>query len=359
MKSRIISRGISVVILLGIAACSNLPGTCDNDADCSEGSECSNGLCVLKDACKPGQTQCDPLAKYSKMQTCGDDGQWGEAVDCLAGQLCDHSNSNSCGVCNSDQQCAEASIYGKEFICVEGNCVEGNCHDDSDCKAADHTCGGDGEANFCGCIEPTDKEICGNRDCGTVTETDSCGNSRTVNCGGECFGAQTCEGAGEPDVCGCAPPPHEPTKKIDAWPISKEKPIPDSAYDYTSNSDEVLDKQTCLVWKKYPIGDIKTADWEKFDWESAKNACKDLGDGWRLPTKVELESIVDHYKFTHEEYKDEQSINNKAFPSTPLSCFWSSDSHNSESAYGVCFRQKSKTTWADYKTTKIYVRCVR
>ena len=34
--------------------------------------------------------------------------------------------------------------------------------------------------------------------------------------------------------------------------------------------------------------EVMTEDLGKMDWEDAKKACADLGDGWRLPTKDEL-----------------------------------------------------------------------
>jgi hypothetical protein len=43
------------------------------------------------------------------------------------------------------------------------------------------------------------------------------------------------------NMCGCPPPPHAPTE-IATWPaISAAVPIPDSAYDFTSNPGEVFD----------------------------------------------------------------------------------------------------------------------
>ena len=34
--------------------------------------------------------------------------------------------------------------------------------------------------------------------------------------------------------------------------------------------------------------EVYPTDLEKMNWDEAKKACADLGDGWRLPTRVEL-----------------------------------------------------------------------
>ena len=41
--------------------------------------------------------------------------------------------------------------------------------------------------------------------------------------------------------------------------------------------------------KTFKIGlEVMSEDLGEFNWEDAKKACADLGDGWRLPTKEEL-----------------------------------------------------------------------
>ena len=86
------------------------------------------------------------------------------------------------------------------------------------------------------------------------------------------------------------PPPHEATETA-TWPaISATAPIPDSAYDTKSYPGEVVDKQTCLNWMQYPLVDAATQFYLSCTWSQAKTACP---SGWRLPTMVELDSIVD------------------------------------------------------------------
>jgi hypothetical protein len=86
------------------------------------------------------------------------------------------------------------------------------------------------------------------------------------------------------------------------WPMpiaSTKRPL---SYDYTTDARVVVDKQTGLVWQReLPMryegctaahqapGDLCT-------WDEAKNYCARLtlaGRRWRLPSKIELESIID------------------------------------------------------------------
>lgn len=57
-------------------------GNCHNHADCTEGSQTCGGGGVPNHCggvCKSGQTRCDPASSV-KMQTCGNNGQWGTAT---------------------------------------------------------------------------------------------------------------------------------------------------------------------------------------------------------------------------------------------------------------------------------------
>ena len=59
------------------------------------------------------------------------------------------------------------------------------------------------------------------------------------------------------------------------------------------DTGEVIGNRKVLV---YP----EDSDKEMMNWDKAKEACKELGDGWRLPTKEELEAM---YKQLHIEGK--------------------------------------------------------
>lgn len=68
--------------------------------------------------------------------------------------------------------------------------------------------------------------------------------------------------------------------------------LPNEA-EYTDNGDSVTDELTCLEWQK-------SAPSETYDWTEALAYCDALSlngqDDWRLPTRIELTSIVDFTK---------------------------------------------------------------
>jgi hypothetical protein len=68
--------------------------------------------------------------------------------------------------------------------------------------------------------------------------------------------------------------------------------------------------------------DVLGQDLGKMEWEDAKKACADLGDGWRLPTKEELNIL-------YENKEKIGSINN--------GYYWSSTEYGKRSAWGQSF----------------------
>ena len=93
------------------------------------------------------------------------------------------------------------------------------------------------------------------------------------------------------------------------------------------------------------IGDLEvmTQDLGKMTWDNAKNACKGLGDGWRLPTKDELKSL----------YENKKTIGG-FFNNTS---YWSSSEHSVPDAFLVYFINGEVHHFLKYKTYS--VRAVR
>lgn len=95
--------------------------------------------------------------------------------------------------------------------------------------------------------------------------------------------------------------------------------------------------------------EVMTKDLGKMIWEDAMGACADLGDGWRLPTKDELEKI---YK-----YRDKIG----GFASNYY--YWSSTEYGNDFAWYFNFGDGSmfnySKSYAYYKSDTYYVRAVR
>jgi hypothetical protein len=76
----------------------------------------------------------------------------------------------------------------------------------------------------------------------------------------------------------------------------------------------VRDSVTGLEWQAVAFD-------KKMTWKEAEKACRDLRLGghsdWRLPTRVELLTLVDDTRFN-------PAIDTDAFPNTPSDWFWTS-----------------------------------
>jgi hypothetical protein len=121
---------------------------------------------------------------------------------------------------------------------------------------------------------------------------------------------------------------------------------------YTDNGDgTVTDNVTSLMWQQ-------SVDPGSYKWSAATTYCANLSLGghadWRLPTIIELVSLVD------------LSVGDGANPSidaaffpTPLDYFWASTPLSGSSSYGwfVYFGQGGTSSYD--KTIALRVRCVR
>jgi hypothetical protein len=135
-----------------------------------------------------------------------------------------------------------------------------------------------------------------------------------------------------------------------------------SASAFTVNSDgTVKDSRSGLVWQRtLPAtytgcsGRLSVGG-DTCSLAEAKAYCAGLapaGTGWRLPTKAELESIVDDSRYN-------PAIDPTAFPGTPSDYFWSSSPYVGSAgfAWGVLF----DFGFSNYSgpTSTYRVRCVR
>jgi hypothetical protein len=113
--------------------------------------------------------------------------------------------------------------------------------------------------------------------------------------------------------------------------------------------DAVVDRVTGLMWQR-------NLDGKSYRWSEAAAYCGCLGlggvDDWRLPTRIELVSIVD---FT----QANPAIDKNAFPSTPGDYFWTSSAvaGGSPTAWYVYFFDGNTHNMDVTKANR--VRCVR
>lgn len=114
-----------------------------------------------------------------------------------------------------------------------------------------------------------------------------------------------------------------------------------------NNNQTVIDMHTGLVWIESE-GDIQRT------WQGAISYCNELAfagqTDWHLPTKLELESIVDYGKSS--------PALNQVF-SCPNSFYWSATPYMPNPSYAwSVFCRDGADHWV-HKTNNYYVRCVR
>jgi hypothetical protein len=149
------------------------------------------------------------------------------------------------------------------------------------------------------------------------------------------------------------------------WPMPDSVAGAQTAPSYATTTDTVTDNVTHLVWQRnlpatYPgcSGNSSVAG-DTCSWAEAKNYCASaalatsLGvGGWRLPTKIELESILD-------QTTSNPAIDSSAFPGTPSAVFWTASPYvdAGELAWYVDFNLGGSYYRASSDT--YLVRCVR
>ena len=88
--------------------------------------------------------------------------------------------------------------------------------------------------------------------------------------------------------------------------------------------------------------EVMTEDLGKMTWEDAKKACADLGDGWRLPTKDELNMMYEN--------KDKMGGFGYGY-------YWSSTEYNTANAWIQSLSNGIQQGYNEYNNH--YVRAVR
>ncbi len=132
----------------------------------------------------------------------------------------------------------------------------------------------------------------------------------------------------------------------------QRNPIPTTRYEM--NGGEVLDKESGLTWQRCSVGQTWrdgqgcSGTVQELNW---RDAGRQSGGGWRLPTREELETLVSK--------ACSPSINPDAFPNVdPVRLwYWSSSQTDRDLAWLVQFG--GGATFNGYQTSQNAVRLVR
>lgn|GEM_PF-3116247 len=281
--------------------------------------------------CQSGDQKCSG----DSVETCLA-GQWGFTTACGMHQTCMQSSSASSPlcVCKIDPIC---SVLGN--TCADSSTVA-SCSRDND-----------------GCFYKTTSSACTTGSCSVVGATAWCCSCTTNgpqcasgNITQNCASSLVCERAA-PTVCADAnwaqwPMPNVPTDVSNGAP---------NAASYTDNGDgTVSDNVTGLIWQQVGSG--------PYTWSQAMVHCSPLAlggqKGWRLPTRIELLSLVDYSVVG----SITPMINTTFFPTTLSSVYyWTSTPSavpQSSQAWIVNFAQGGGGN-IDMTTATGYALCVR
>ena len=116
-----------------------------------------------------------------------------------------------------------------------------------------------------------------------------------------------------------------------------------SRYQVQPGGLTVHDQATGLTWQR----SVWTGDWS-----TVNAACNGMGNGWRLPNLLELQSLVDDDRY-------EPSIDETAFPDTPATFFWSSAVSPVQTSVGWAVHFGDGGTGFIARTGVYQARCVQ
>lgn len=295
---------------------------------CDEGFICSEGSC----ACPQGYLECDGACIEEDVLNCGGCGTVCETIDSASAPVCKDGlcryeclegfttcSEDGTTVCETDTRDSDDHCGACGFACAERDNVESaGCYDSvchvAQCQENYGDCDGDGN-NGCEVSFLADVENCGG--CGyschglannlaapscddgacalqCAAGYDSCDNNYLTGCEthidsdsqncGEC--GNVCQGF---DVCVDGKCVDTGWVEYPQWPMPAD--IPEASnYQVDGEKGIVTDLTTGLIWE---LQDPNTTDYF-FDLEYCENSTLGDFDDWRLPTTMELITILDY-----------------------------------------------------------------
>ncbi|MBX3182987.1 MAG: DUF1566 domain-containing protein [Polyangiaceae bacterium] len=281
--------------------------------------------CSATERCEDGECQallCEPNTRYCKEgipTICSASGSSEASSPCDVGQSCVGDGQCADWVCDAGadycdgdepRRCQADGLSSVALPpCVQAKCSAGVC-EPWVCEPS---------ADYCEGAEP--------RSCASDGLT-------SVSLGAACLSAQACIVGACEDYDGYARGPQPGT------------PGHPRSYSFDEAAKTVLDNVTGLLWQREPAPSGLT-------WAQAASYCDDLEWGgrsdWRLPTRMELRSLVDYGRNT-------PAIDSVAFPSTPSVEFWSATGRTNGNKW--CLEFVSGSAYTSSPSASRRVRCV-
>lgn len=279
-------------------------------------------------ACQPNATQC----AAGNLQTCGANGQWAAATSCGAHRTCTGPVGTAQCACNSDPTCKSIGSVCSGTTALVSCAMDGN-----------------------GCFYQASSMTCSNGACsGNACCTNACtaGAVQGSGCGMQIcqMGANGCLAWSLPMAGACTAPLvcERYSGPVCGDPDWAEWPIPpDSPTAYTDNGDgTVTDTVTKLMWQKA----VAPGTFTRSAGAAYCTAATTGGhNDWRLPSVIEIFSIVDHTVSTGPTI-------NSVFGPTTADSFWTS---TGVGTIGLMVSFGNGTLGRNGVSAMLLVRCVR
>ena len=376
---------------------------CDDGNACTDGDHCEAGVCVVDGPtpCNDGDEctddSCDPAAGcvFSLNEApCDDDNlctlqDHCEQGQCVGGEelLCDDGDPCTddscldgfgCTFVLSEAPCDDGDPCTEQDTCSLGACsgIPKDCDDENPCT--DDSCGLDG---VCQNLAVQDGTVCGEGpqwqcgegDCKCVPQCDgiSCGDDQCDGSCGECGDGQFCfvgacyyplalADTGQ-EKCYANEGELSPCPNVGEEFYGQDGSYAGTPMSFTDNANgTVSDNVTGLVWAKCSAGQ-EPADCSGFgaalEWQEAVDYCAQNvdglpGDGWRLPSRLELLSMTD--------FEKPHCLDKSVFGGEVVAGYWSSTTGGTPtSACGVSFGTCASGCAYQKEDFQTFFRCVR
>ncbi len=320
---------------------------CSTDSDCPPGLRCAGTRCTAGDGAM-APTDCPTLSAPANGSVDRTSGAPGEVAiySCDAGFILTGNEGTDRRVCQADRTWTGSEPTCAEVIspCNPNPCLNGGtCTDDG----TNFTCACGTRFGGATCQTPLACDSLSVPLEGSIDRTmGMIGDIATYSCNSGFYvvgeRARTCQADG---TWSGSDPTCASTGGYPVWPLPGTTGNP---YDYSSTSDTVLDRVTGLEWQRI-------VDAGSYTWSDAIAYCTNLvlagHSDWRLPTRIELISIVRYDR-------GNPAIDTSAFPATPTSPHWTSTPvANTSYAWDVYFIDGGVSPRATGGTNR--VRCVR
>jgi hypothetical protein len=316
----------------------------------ASGTSGATGGSMGTGGCMNGNQQCSG----GGYETCSS-GQWGAVTPCGSRQACHQNGNTSQCACTADPVCnTTGSFCGADNVTLTvcGQDTDGCYYKSSSSACTSGGCNGSAGQASC-CTSTCSLNV---TQCATGTSLATCQASGGCNIyfTSSCGTGLVCERVATPS---CADP------QWAAWPMPNSLPDTNNGaphpQGYTDNGDgTVTDKVTGLMWQQ---GWGQAATGMGFNWTQAISYCQGLtlaNHDWRVPTMIELVSIIDYNVPTASD-GSVPLINATLFPSTPAADFWTYTTQAATPTAAWVVHFQSGSVIAVDKTLYPYVRCVR